>query len=282
MFRCLLLGLLVPALAPTPMPARSDHVERIYVQALERMKNTREPKFAVFEASADVVNGAILARRSEESDELNFRVTSDYSSPAHADFAVLTSSDRSAYSVKVDGGPIAVSRLALLNATWRGLYTWMNYGFEGAAPAPKPASSSAPVIAEQDPVIAVVTAIGIAFYNVRDGGAGVCPNGDAGHRVVLEPLGDLYKHPLREVTIDEATGLFCSMRFIAPLRYDVNGTPVAAADVEVHLMELDGYFVVSDERAAFDSAAPNGRTVRVVTTIRFDRFVFPTQLPHGR
>lgn len=270
-----LLASLTPAPTPQPVTAQAR-----YVAALERMRKTREPKFAVFEASVDVTNGAILARRSEESDKLNFRITSEYQSPTHAGFAVLTYADRSDYAVKIGDGPIAITRLALLNATWRGLDTWMRYGFEGAAPpTPKPvAPSASPSVAVQDPVIAVVTAIGIAYYDVRDGGDGTCPDGGAGHRIELEPRGDPYEHPLRGVTIDDATGLFCSMRFIAPLRYNVFGAPVAAADVEVHLMELDGYFVVSDERVAFDDAAPSGLTVHVVTTIRFDRFAFPDHL----
>ncbi len=262
---------------PPPPPPATTPV-RYYLAALARMKETREPKFALYHASIDVQNGTVFARRMPNG-VLYLRIANQYDGPTHAEFSIFTSSGNPTYAAKPQGYPVAATRLSLLNATWSGLYDWIRYGFEGdpSTGTPPPASALAARAASKLRIISIVSSFGLAYYNVADGGERRCANGDRGREMILSPLGDEYAHPLRGATIDEDTGLFCTMHFIAPV---VAGPAfgAAGADVTVHLAQFQGYYLAQDERIDIVGEAREGQVDRVVSIIRFDRFSFPDRI----
>ncbi len=136
----------------------------------------------------------------------------------------------------------------LLDPTWSGAYDILRYGLHGEAPmeaaspaaTPQPAGTP-PAAASAPPVIASVVAIAPAFYAVTDGGAGACPNGNAGRVLSLHAYRDSRAHPLTEVTIDASNDRFCSMRF----NVDQPGIASVTGDYEIHFAQVGPYWLVS-------------------------------------
>jgi hypothetical protein len=263
--------------APTPVPTPST-AEATYVAALERMRATREPPVAVYRAALSVPGGFISAQ-SGYGGVLFLRFGLGIRGPDAEDFFVRTSRDSTEYTVERSDRHMMHSHVSLLNATWQGIDSWIRYGYEGpdspppATPAPKAAGPT------DLRVISVVESFGLAFYNASDGGTERCVNGDAGQVIRLSPRGDAMQHPLRAVTIDDATGLFCTMHFDVPAM--AWGAWDAIAHVALHLSEVDGYYVVQDEIFHMEASGrgTNLPDQQVNATMNFGYFVFPTPKP---
>ena len=102
-------------------------------------------------------------------------------------------------------------------------------------------------------------------------GPGWCANGDAGHVINLQPRsGDPLAHPLRSVTIDQTTGLFCTMRFDAPASADIGYSSIA--HVTLNMAEIKGYYLVQNELIDMVATAPRSLDYRIRATIVFDAF----------
>lgn len=260
-----------------PAPPPVTPATAYYTAALERMKQIREPRYAAYHAAVDVINGTVFAHRASNG-ALFFVISSGYDGSAHIDLSVVIVSDSPTYAVQVPGDAAAGTRLALLKATWNGIDDWIRYGFEGdPTPATPRPSQTPPPDSGRLRVIASVASFGVAYYDVSDAGPSRCTNGDPGREMVLSPRGDAFKHPLRGATIDETTGLFCTMSFIAP----VVALPgiAAGANVQVHLARVDGYYMATDERLDLvGDAAVGGATDHVTATITFDHFTFPNHM----
>lgn len=266
-----MLALVALLAATTPAPAaQHSEAEARYVAALERMRATREPLVAVYRAKLSVPQGQIEARRNPDGD-LFLRFGQGYMGVSDEDFFVRIDRGQVDYHISLPGRRIAFARLPLFNATWQGIDAWIRFGFEGDPSTATPAPAT-PGPSTNLHVIAVVTSFGLAFYDASDGGTGTCANGDAAHLIRLAPRGDPMEHPLREVTIDDVTGLFCTMHFVAPAVADPGVS--ALAYVGLHLGEIGGYYLVQNENIDLVGTAARGYYQHVSATLTFDDFSF--------
>ena len=256
----------------TSAPSAAGSAAERYGAALERMRATQEPNVAVYHAKLSVPGGNIVANSTRGT--LYLRFGQGVMGPSIENFFVRTDRDRTEFLVLLPEQQKALARVSLLNATWQGIESWIRYGFEPDALAPSPTPlPDAPNANGDLRVISVVSSFGLAFYDASDGGTESCGNGDPGHAIKLSPRGKELEHPLRGVTIDDTTGLFCTMRFVAPAQL---GYPYTAiANVTLHLGEIDGYLLIQDEAIDMIATAAQLPDQHSSATMTFDGFIFP-------
>lgn len=154
----------------------------------------------------------------------------------------------------------------LFDPTWDGVHRWLRYGLRGM-----PADGSSAFALDHDPN-ATQTVFGASSYDVEDGGARACPNGNPGHllRLVARSRPDL--HPLSAAIVETRTSRFCMLRFSIQGRSGLMG---ATGFVEVHMKDVGGYWLVSDgfldvEARLLGLAIKNGRIGFTDTDVQID------------
>jgi hypothetical protein len=180
-------------------------------------------------------------------------------------------------AMQLHDGKWAKIRSPIFDPTWSGIEDWMRYGIDGrpadASPSPGP---SAVHVAEptQIPEIAAVTAMGVAYYHVFDGGAGSCENGDPGHRVHLVAWRDPQSHPLTDATIDLTTQMLCEVRF----GVHQSGVLGVTGDIALDLGTEHDLSVVESEQFDLTVRVLGFAAKRVVATANYTDFATPTTL----
>ena len=262
-----LLVLPLPIEAQTPAPT----AEQYYVAALERMRHTAQPRSLRYHAAIDVQNGGVtLVRKGDGTLEAHIGNPPGGKPHAEATIAIVPVGTR--YTATLQNGDVAASQRPFLNASWDGIDEWIRYGVGGPPENAIAPTLPSPEATNEPHVIAVVTSFGLANYRVRDIGPATCANGDPAHAVQLIARGDGLAHPLNYAAIDERTQLFCTLRFNAPIQTDPGVS--AHASVELHLAQIGGYYLISDELVEATGRFFGFQVARVVSAVRFSEFTF--------
>jgi hypothetical protein len=144
------------------------------------------------------------------------------------------------------------------------------------------------------PVIAVVSTLSVANYNVYDAGAATCPNGNGGHALRLVARHDPLRYPLTGATVDFRTGNLCALRFNANVNA-AGGLVGATSGAQIDLKTVGGYDVVTNERFDIDLRAVGIAVKHLNINVAYSDFTFPKAIasqvfvtptpsnaPHGR
>jgi hypothetical protein len=140
-----------------------------------------------------------------------------------------------------------------------------------AAPSTPTPSIEAP---SSLPVIAVVSTLSVANYNVYDAGAAACPNGDGGHALRLVARRDPLRYPLTGATVDLRTGDLCALRFNANVNA-AGGLVGATSGAQLDLENIRGYEVVTNERFDIDLRAVGIAVKHLNINVAYSDFNFP-------
>jgi hypothetical protein len=163
---------------------------------------------------------------------------------------------------------------ALFNPTWAGAYDWLRFGINGRPQALKPSPQASPAPDQQLKTIGMVRALGPSSYRISAANLALCPGGQQGRHLQLTPRnGDIWVHPLTDVTIDLASTRFCSMRFHSPTK----GTGISFA--ELHFRTVNGYLVMTGVDSDFRGYRQFGiGGHRAEWHITYDEMRFPNTL----
>jgi hypothetical protein len=260
---------LMTALATEP-PSASLY----YVQAIEAMRDLPQPNFATYDVHVHMTGMNFLLGR-ETSGKASIGVGWGRGTSPDASFsAAYRQSDDLTSVLTPKGWGVISSHSPIFNPTWNGVNDWIRYGFNG-----RPDSATAPPLPTPDanglPEIAAVEAMGIAFYDARDGGAAACPNGDDAHRIHLIARRDPIEHPLTDVVIDRRTGRLCSVRLgmhQSVVAAGYNGT------IDLNLEDVNGQSLVRSGMLDFEMRAMGVGVKRVTMRLDYDDFAFPPTL----
>lgn len=238
------------------------------------MRELKEPAFLTYRTVVPGGDGSLVLSH-DENGNAELAVLGGAASPQSWDVAYPTS-DGSA-SIALANGTRVRSDLAIFDPTWRGAYVWLHRGLNASmnaspteTPEPEPASPT-------PPVLAVVTSINESVYDVTDGGAVTCPNGDAARRLWLRARTDPLHHPLTRADVDGASLLFCAMRFHQHL---VSPSVTFDLDVELRFGKTGAYYVT--QGGTMDGAVRPYRRpgwFRISTAFAYEAFAFPASLP---
>ena len=207
----LLLAIFALGLSAASDAALPPSAEQYYEDAIEAMRTVPQPNYATYNVHVHISGlGFMLTREADGKASIDLTL-GDRRAKSDATFPAAYRKSDDLTSVRTPQG-WGIIRSPIFNPTWSGVQDWIRYGWSGrpdsatAMPSPTPGANGLPVIA-------AVRAMGVAFYNVSDGGAASCANGDPGHRVHLIARKDPLDHPLTDAVIDERTNRFCRVRF---------------------------------------------------------------------
>ena len=158
------------------------------------------------------------------------------------------------------GDTYATSNFPILNATWSGIDDWLRFGIDGrpATPEPRgvPAASPSPDVR----TIAVVHSLSAPAYLVSGGSSAGCDGNVPGRIYYLRAKYDPFRHPATDVTVDDASGTICTIRFALQR----NGVVDRDGYAELHLRRSNGAVLVDRGEIAFVPKRPLGnRRVRI-------------------
>jgi hypothetical protein len=257
------LALAAPLLGTSPAPPSA---EEFYARAVEQMRRHTEPTFATYDTSITGLNCAV---EGVQLDCTLGRSTAKSEAPFLTD--VRESDGRLA--LHHEGESVVIADSTFLNATWPAIDTILRHGFigTGSTPAPTPLPVQPPSTL---PVIAVVSAVSAASYNVYDAGPAICSNKNAGHAVRLVARHDPLRYPLTGATVDLTTGDLCALRFDAKVRAAV-GLVGATGGAQLDLENLAGYEVVTNERFDIDLRAIGIAVKHLHIEVAYSDFAFP-------
>ncbi len=249
--------------------------EAFYANALERMRQIAEPQFATYHTRIRIQGANLQLTRSPRG-RVVFGV--NIGTPGlkpYGDFRAAYRASDHLVAIDTPQG-WGTAHGTVLDPTWSGVDDLIRYGFnDPPAPAASATPSPAPAGANSTtPVIAVIHAIGIAYYSVYDGGEQPCANGDAGHRVHLVARENPHSHPLSDAVIDLRTGKLCSMSFA--IRQ--GGIFSASGDITLDLAEQGLYTIVDHERFEFTAHAFAIAVKHVVGNVAFSDLRFPASV----
>ncbi len=167
-----------------------------------------------------------------------------------------------------------LARATIFNPTWTGAYDWLRFGLEGRRPIPKSSPQPSTESDKQLKVIGYVKALGPSAYRISAANPARCPGGQEGrHLQLVARRGDVWVHPLTEVTIDLASTRFCSMRFHSP----VNGAG-GVSFAELHFGIVNGYWVTTNVDTDWRGFGPFGIGGRAEWHITYDDMRLPDKL----
>jgi hypothetical protein len=260
------LALAVPLLGVSPAVPSA---EEFYANAVEQMRRHAEPAFATYDTSIKGLNCSIEGV--SVACTLG-RGTAKSQTPLLVD--VRESDGRLA--LQQQGESVVLSDSTFLNATWPGIDTILRHGFvgTGSAPSPTPLPVQPPSTL---PVIAVVSALSVASYNVYYAGPARCSNGNAGQAVRLVARHDPLRYPLTGATVDLTTGDLCALRFDAKVSAAA-GLIGATGGAQLDLENLAGYEVVTNERFDIDLRAIGVAVKHLRVEVAYSDFAFPKMI----
>ena len=166
----------------------------------------------------------------------------------------------------VNGPPShLLSHSPLFIPTWRGVFDWFRFGIDGRPFLPSQTPQTSTASDANVKVIGTVKAISAGSYHITAANPALCPSGEQGRHLHLEPRGDIRTHPLTDVTIDLASTRFCSMRFFLPLR---GGRGFS----ELHFGTVNGYWMTTSDDADIHVGIGGGRAE---FHVKYDEMRFP-------
>jgi D-alanyl-D-alanine carboxypeptidase len=223
-----------------PPPTASD--EELYARTVATMRDLPEPPFLTFMFNV-TLQGDVSTYLLDQHGIAVFRVWTRAKCKAlgQSSGSWATSHRASDDLASVANTPEShlLSRAALFNPTWTGAYDWLRFGIDGRPFAQKPSAQSSPAPNEQLKTIGMVTALGPSSYRIRAANAALCPGGQQGRHLSLAARdGNVWMHPLTDVTIDRAAMRFCSMRFHSPAEGGISFA-------ELHFGTVSGYWMTT-------------------------------------
>ena len=258
---------MLPATASQPTSA-----EQYYANAVEAMRDVRQPSFATYDVHVHVTGmGFSLGREPNGKASINLGWGRGMKPDATFSAAYRKSDDLTSVQTPQGWGVITYP---MFDPTWHGVEDWIRYGWTGrpdnatALPSPTPDANGLPVIA-------AVRTMGLAFYNASDAGAASCANGDPAHHIHLIARRDPLDHPLTDAVIDQRTNRFCLVRF------EMRQSAVAAGytfTTELNIADVDGESVVRSGTMDLLVRAMSIGVKHVSMTFAYDRFAFPATL----
>lgn len=258
------LALALPTLlgvSPAPPSA-----EALYAHAVEQMRRHIEPAFATYDTS---ITGLNCSFEGVDLDCTLGRSTAKSEAP----FLVDVRESDGRLALHQESASVVIADSTFLNATWPAIDTILRHGFigTGKAPSPTPLPVQPPSAL---PVIAVVSALSVAGYNVYYAGPATCSNGNAGRAVRLVARNDPLRYPLTGATVDLTSGDLCALRFDAKVRAAA-GLIGATGSVQLDLENLAGYEVVTNERFDIDLRAIGIAVKHLRIEVAYSDFAFP-------
>lgn len=244
------LAVLAPLLGALPARADISSAQRAYENVLRTMLSLPEPAQLSYTADILTRNGSFLIGRDGSSGEaeFGFEIGGD-----PQPLRLRVTQRAAAPDVVLGLDPAAMTQHPLLDASWRGSYDWLRYGFDGpppvlATPTPLPTALASPLDdVSATPVVAVVRAIGTASYSIEDRGPQRCPDGHAGYHVRLHARRDPDAHPATDAVFDVATQHMCMLRFaLRPSQF--LGVP---GSVEVDYGRVGAYVLATQAQIEF-------------------------------
>ena len=165
-----------------------------------------------------------------------------------------------------------LAKSPLFNPTWTGAYDWLRYGIEGPPRTPAPIPQASTESGEQLKTIGYVKTLGPSAYRITAANSEVCPGGQQGRHLQLAARrGDVWTHPLTDVTIDLASTRFCWMRFHSPAREGVSFA-------ELRFGTVNGYWVTTHVDTELHFPSVFGGRRRSEWHIVYDDMRFPDTL----
>ena len=250
--------------------AAPPSAEQYYAQAIQAMRGVPQSNYATYDVHVHTRGlGFILTR--EPNGKASIDMSLGRGSDATFSAAYRKSDDRTSVETPQGWGTV---RLPLFDPTWNGVEDWIRYGIneppDAATPLPSPTTD-----ANGLPMIAAVRAMGVAFYNVSDGGAATCANGDPAHRVHLVARRDPLNHPLTDAVIDEHTNRLCFVRF--KMRQSLVAVGYSST-FELNIADVKGESMVRSGKIKFVARAVGIGIKSFTMTFAYDRFAFPDRL----
>ena len=241
-----------------------------YAHAIEAMREVQTPAVVSYDVKVHVRGLGFFITR-DKSGEASMQMPLARGADATFSAAHRGSDGRTLVQTPDGWGTI---RTAFFNPTWDGVNDWIRYGFNDpphvapqATPSPEPSGL---------PVIAAVRAMGIAYYNVSDGGAATCANGDPAHRVHLIARKNPLDHPLTDAVIDQRTNRICTVRFA------MHQSVVAAgysSSFELNIGDVNGVSLVQGGNIDLMLRAAGVGLRHITVSFVYDHFAFPSTLP---
>jgi hypothetical protein len=269
-----LVFLVAAIVIPAPSASSGIDAPAYYRAVLAKMRELREPAFLTYRTTVPGGDGSLVVSR-DENGYAELAVVAGSASPQTWNVAYRTSDGVA--SVELSNGTRVLSSLAIFDPTWRGAYVWLHRGLNASIAAPEPRASSPEPKVSAPPVVAVVTAINETAYDVSDGGAAHCPGGSAARRLWMRAKSDPLRHPLTEALVDDASLLFCAMRFRQHL---VSQTVTFDLDVNLHFAAVGAYYLA--QGGTIDGVVRPYRRpgwFHIATAFAYDAFAFPPRLP---
>ena len=225
--------------APPPSATVQSDDERLYATTITTMRDLPEPPYLTFVANVTSRNVRKLALLNNHGFAV-FRVCVNGNEQPSASWQASFRASDDLASVANTPQSHLLSHMALFSPTWIGAYDWLRFGFSGRPSVPTSTPQPSPAPSEQLKVIGMVRALGPSSYRISAANPALCPGGRPGRHLQLTPRnGDIWMHPLTDVTIDLASTQFCSMRFHSP----ENGMGVSFA--ELQFRTAGGYLVTT-------------------------------------
>jgi len=269
------LAIFAALMSSAPCASGEIGATAFYRTVLARMRELEEPAFLTYRTVVSGGNGSLVLS-ADQNGNAELALLAGPAPPQSWKVRYRTSQGRA--SIALADGMRVSSSLAIFDPTWQGAYTWLHRGLDASiaaaaaqTPAPEP---SAPAL----PVLAVVTAINETVYDVTDGGAATCPNGDAARRLFLRAKSDALSHPLTQALVDEGSLRFCAMHFHQHL---VSPAVTFDLDVDLRFASVGAYYLA--QGGTIDGAVRPYRRpgwFRISTAFAYDEFtVSPTAPP---
>jgi D-alanyl-D-alanine carboxypeptidase len=257
-----------------PPPAANDG--DLYARAVATMRDLPEPRFLTFVFDV-TLQGDISTTLLDRHGIAVFRI---WTGPKCRPQGQPSGSWPTSHRASDDLSSIAntpqshlLTHSALFNPTWTGAYDWLRFGIAGRPFGPRLSAQPSPAPNEQLKTIGTVTALAPSSYRISAANAALCPGGQRGRHLVLAARnGDVWIHPLTDVTIDLASTRFCGMRFHSPAEAGVSFA-------ELHFGTVDGYWMttsVDTDLRGFGQLGIGGR--RSSWHITYDDMRFPDAL----
>lgn len=256
----------LPATAAQPPSA-----EQYYARAIEAMRNLPQPNYVTYDVHVHTTGvGFLLTDKPNGKASVDLGI-GDRRAKRDADFHAAYRKNGGLTSVQTPDGAWGVIDSPIFDPTWTGVDDWIRYGMSGAPASATARFSPAPEFSGL-PVIAAVSAMGLAYYNATDSGAATCANGDPGHRVHLIARKDPLDHPLTDAVIDMRTNRLCSVHFA--MRQSVVAAGYTGT-IELNLDDVGGTSLIRSGTFDFMIRALGIGVKHIAMTFAYDNFAFP-------